>query len=279
MHPARSAKALYRRVLHAYYKRASDRIISKIPRTEVRTCWCGGSLQELVNYPQYGVCGLCGCYVNRRPPVPEVLSEFYSLENYWRIRQKLHGLPPIEKRAQLYRADGRIDYWLGLIKKHGFDSGDVIEVGCAPGLLLAELTRKGYRCLGVEADISVAKWVNQATGIEVRHGLFPRIDLPTCDLFLAFDVAEHTAEPVAFWKGIADRMRPEGLAIIQTPIEFCDYSRPFKSRPEFFDGQEHLYLYADSTVRKLAEIAGLRIEALGDAMGGYLSQYCILRKH
>lgn len=278
LHPIKSTKTLYQRGQTAYYKRASERVTSKFPRRDITQCWCGGSLKQLLDHAQYGACIACGCYVNLRPPTPESLKGLYSLDSYWRLRQRVHGIPPIEKRAELYRSDGRLGYWMDLIKHYGPRSGNVIEIGCAPGVLLSDLKDRGYRCTGVEPSASVVEWIRHNTGVEVQEGLFPGIHLPPCDLLLAFDVAEHTADPVGFWCGMAKVLQPGGVAIVQTPIECSNYAQPFKTRPEFFDGLEHLYLYTDTSVRKLAKLACLEILALEDAMGGYLSQVCVLNK-
>lgn len=278
LHPLRSIRAAYQGGKTAYYKRASERAIAKLPREKITRCWCGGSLAQLLAHPRYGACAECGCYVNLYPPTADSLKEFYSLDNYWRLRQRFHGIPPIEKRAELYWSDGRVKYWLHLIKQYGPGSGNVIEIGCAPGILLSELTRRGYKCIGVEPDASVAAWIRRNAGVEVVEGLFPRLKLPSCDLLLAFDVAEHSPDPVGFWKEIARLLEPGGVAIVQTPIEYSDYAQPFKTRPEFFDGQEHLYLYTDKSVRKLIQLAGLDLVTMGDAMGGYLSQFCVVAR-
>jgi len=277
-HPIKSAKGLFRRGREAYYRRLGERFEATVPRRDVNQCWCGGSLLPITGIAQYGACESCGCYVNRRPPTSESLKEIYSLDNYWRVRQRLMGVPPIEKRADFYRDDGRIGYWLNLIEQYGPTSGTVIEIGCAPGALLSELERRGFDCIGVEADASVADWIRRNAEVKVEEGLFPWLELPSCDLFLAFDVAEHTSDPIAFWVGIANSLKPGGKAIIQTPIEYSDYAYPFKTRREFFDGLEHLYLYTDTSVRKLAQLANLELTTLGDAKGGYLSQLCILSK-
>ena len=277
LHPFKSATSLYRRAETSIYRSLSDRAVSKIPRRDITRCWCGGSLKPLAINPQYGVCLECGCYVNLRSFIPESLKGFYSLENYWRLRQKVMGVPPIEKRAEVYRADGRLEYWLELIRRYGPSSGSVVEVGCAPGILLSELTRSGYRCVGVEADASVADWIRQNAKVEVREGIFPGVQLPPCDLLLAFDVAEHTPEPLAFWKGIADALAPDGVAIVQTPVERRDYADPFKTRRDFFDGVEHLYLYTDMSIRRLTQLANLELVALEDAIGT-LGQVCVLGK-
>ena len=281
LHPARSARSLYRlssaSVKRWAAQRAIRRMSAKIPRGRRDTCWCGGTLTGFAAHPSYGVCVECSCYVNRVPPLPEALRDVYSLDNYWHARQRTKGYPTIEARAESYRSDGRLDYWLSLVGHHGPRKGTVVEVGCSPGVLLAELKRQGYDCVGVEPDESVAAWITGHTTVAVRAGLFPGLELPRCDLFLAFDVAEHTHDPLAFWSEISRLLRPGGVAILQTPVERCDYRNPFKQRPDFFDDVEHLFLYTDISVEKLTASAGMRLTSLEDAIGT-LGQICVCSK-
>jgi SAM-dependent methyltransferase len=207
------------------------------------------------------------------------LTAVYSLDAYWRHRQVSKGILPIEKRGELYRKDGRLAYWLGLVKRYGPSSGRVIEVGCAPGVLLAELGKSGYECIGVEASDSVAAWLRRTQNLDVRTGIFPGVKLPACGLLLALDVAEHTPSPASFWTEIGCLLRPSGKAIIQTPIECRDYEHPFKTRSDWFDDIEHLFLYSDKSVRRLAELGSLEILNLEDTPPPLnLGQVCVLRK-
>jgi len=284
LHPVRSARGLYRRGqgaydqrMVAYYKTLSNRIVSKMARGTVSSCWCGGALKPLGSNAEYSACKECGCYVNVRPPLPEALKEFYSLDGYWRIAQKAYKTPPIERRGELYRSDGRLNYWLELVDRYAPKPCKAIEIGCAPGILLSELSGRGYECVGVEPHDSTAQWIRENVHVKVLEGIFPGVQLPKCDLFLSFDVAEHTPTPLGFWEGIADVLNPGGIAILQTPIERTDYENPFKGRPDFFDGIQHLYLYSDKSVKKLTQMANLELLALEDAIGT-LGQSCILRK-
>ena len=277
LHPVRSARSLYRRSCASFLKWTADRRYGEIPRGRRDTCWCGGRLTDLAAHPSYGVCSDCSCYVNRVPPLPEALREVYSLDNYWRVRQKMKGYPTIERRAELYRSDGRLQYWLSLVERYGAANGTVVEVGCSPGVLLSELKRQGYDCIGVEADEAVAEWITEHISVPVRAGLFPGVDLPRCDMFLAFDVAEHAHDPLAFWSEISRLLRPGGVAILQTPVERRDYQNPFKERQDFFDDMEHLFLYTETSVERLTASAGLRLDSLQDAMGT-LGQICVCSK-
>lgn len=221
-------------------------------------CWCGGQLLRFKWHRSYGVCAECGCYVNRRPLLREELARLYSFGLYWHIRQKVKGNPPIERRPETDRADGRIDYWLGLVQRYCAPGARVIEVGCGHGVLLAELAQRGYRRIGVEVDEKVAAWVRDNMNVEVRAGLFPGVDLPDCDLFLALDVIERSPSPDEFMGAAAGLLRPGGAAIIQTPIDRYDYLPPFGDMcHRVFDEVEHMYVFTPQSIRRLGEMAGL----------------------
>jgi SAM-dependent methyltransferase len=284
LHPLNSARSLYQLGKRAYksretayYKRVCERANSKIKRGEVSQCWCGGALRPLASSVEYAACEVCGCYVNIRPPLPEGLKEFYSLKGYWRMCQKAYATVPIEERGELYRSDGRLDYWLSLVQRYAPGPCSAVEIGCAPGVLLSELAARGYDCTGVEPHGSTAEWIRRTAKIKVLEGMFPGVVLPRCSLLLSFDVAEHTPTPMAFWSGISDSLNSGGVAIIQTPIECVDYENPFKDRPDFFDSIQHLYLYTDRSIGKLTSLANLELLSLEDALGT-LGQVCVLRK-
>lgn len=222
------------------------------------------------------MCAKCGTYVNKFPPVQEDLEKLYSLNRYWRTRQRLKRFPTIDGRATLYRSDGRLKLWLDLIEKYGPGSGKVIEVGCAPGILLEELSARDYDCTGVEISGDVANWM-RAKGIDVRAGFFPGINLPQCHLFLAFDVLEHSPCPVEFLREAGRHLVPNGVAIIQTAIDRYDYQPPFGPRFDMFDDLEHLFLFTDKAIEALSIEAGLEIVSLREGLwlGG---EACVFRK-
>lgn len=262
LHPLRSSKTLYGIIKHQLVRYLAERHFRNIRRGQRDRCWCGGELLPFKWHRSYGVCANCGCYVNRYPPLN--LQELYSFDFYWHVIQRFHGNPTIEHRAQAYKSDGRLDYWLQIIQRYGPKEGTVIEVGCSPGILLAELQARGYRCIGVEPDERTARWIRENMGVEVQTGLFPEVDLPFCDLFLAFDVLEHSPCPDRFLQEAARLLNPEGIAILQTHVERYDYHHPFKERPDLFNDLEHLFLFTDTAIFRLASLARLEILKLED---------------
>jgi len=278
LHPLRSAKSACRRVSQSIYSLRAKRQFRNICRGQRDHCWCGGELLPFKWHPSYDVCAECDCYVNRRPPLLEELNRLYSFDLYWHTRQRLKGYPAIEHRPMNDRSDGRVDYWLGLIQRYGPSAGRVVEVGCGHGVLLAELKARGYDCIGVEPDDRTAAWTRGQTGLDIRPGFFPCVDLPKCDLFLAFDVIEHSQEPEAFMRAAAQLLNQNGVAIIQTPIDRYDYQPPFGERFEAaFDDLEHLYLFSDEAMRQLALRSGLQIVTLNERLWLH-HEVCVFRK-
>jgi len=259
LHPIRSAMSLYRMMNRYVYSYFAKRQFSNIRRGRRDRCWCGGGLVPFKWHPSYGICANCGCYVNWHPPLPEELKRLYSFDLYWRTRQRLKGHPTIEHRPVNDRSDGRVDFWLWLIERYGASAKRVVEVGCGSGVLLAELKSCGYKCIGVEPDEQTAKWVRQNMGLDVRPGIFPHVDLPKCDLFVALDVLEHSPNPEGFMRGAAELLNPGGVAIIQTPIDRYDYEPPFGNMfGKVFDDLEHLFIFSATSISRLVDTLELR---------------------
>jgi len=237
------------------------RYYESLPKMHQESCWCGDVLDPLVVNPSWAFCRQCGTFVNLYPPNPLFCQEIYSLKPYWRGRANLHGTPDIAKRGHLYLSDGRLAYWLSVIGQYGPVKGRVIEVGCAPGILLQCLYEQGYECLGVEVAQDTAEWVGHHTGVKVLTGVFPHVNLPPCDVFLALDVLEHSYDPLGFMKGVHDVLNPGGKAIIQSPIppsdqnydikELCngDFKRMFNDL--------HVFIFNTNAIHQLAELSDL----------------------
>src|SRR5258708_2749754 len=225
---ARNVATRARRV--AYRRVVADRQLARLVRSTRAECWCGGGLLPFPWNASYGTCERCGTYVNRRPIVGEQLARLYELDLYWHVKQRADGMPPIEERRAVDDGDGRVQRWLELVEEHTPCPGVAVEVGCSHGLMLERLASRGWTCVGVEVDPVLAAQTSVVTGIDVRAGVFPGPDLPACNLFLAFDVLEHSADPLAFMVEARRLLRTGGIAIVQTPIDRYSGDPPF-ARP------------------------------------------------
>lgn len=231
------------------YNKSSANDCKQVPKG---FCWCGGGLQSVFFHPDYCRCKECGTYISNYHHNAESYKEFYGFQNYWIDWQKKKGCPIIYHRIENDIQDGRVDYWINMIKKYAPQKGLAIEVGCAHGILLKRLEEQNWKTLGVEVSEEVAKWTQKTLGIEVMSGIFPNISLPQCDLFLAMDVIEHSTDPMAFVRKIYDVLNHNGIAIIQAPLDQeVDYP-PFQPRVDaVFDHMEHLHLFTRNSIARL----------------------------
>jgi len=278
LHPVRTVLLIYHMGKVSLYRAFHSKEPKNLRRSEIEACWCGGSLSAFKLHASYGVCTSCGTYVNRRPPVDEELSRIYSFDYYWHRRQKLRGDPVIEHRPANDRSDGRVGYWLEVISRYGPASGRVIEIGCGSGVLLSELQKRSYECIGVDVDEKSAAWVRETMALDVRAGIFPDVDLPSCSLFLALDVIEHAKRPHHFMKRAAELLVRGGVAIIQAPIDRYAYPRPFGKRfTDAFDDVEHLFVFTDKSMRALAAYSGLEVVTLDERLW-LMGELAVFRK-
>ena len=277
LHPLRALNSLARKTNRRLGRARLQRQFRTLRRGRVDHCWCGGDLLEFQWHPSYGICARCGCYVNRRPLLKEELQRFYSFDVFWHSWYRMKGGSTIEERAEVYRQDGRLAYWLRLIERYAPDRGRVIEIGCSPGVLLSELQRRGYECLGVEPDQRTADWIQRQLNVDVRTGFFPDVKLPPADLALAFDVLEHVPNPELFLNGLARLLNPGGIVILQAPIDRYGDQPPFKEHFDVFDDTEHLHIFTERAIEELARRAGLEILNCTERFRP-IHEICILRK-
>jgi len=274
----RQLRSDYESIRKRTYNYFVDRQRRKVRRRHLDRCWCGGELLPFEWHKNYGVCATCGSYVDRRPPIQEELKRVYSFDLYWHGLQSRKGHPTIEQRTVNDLSDGRVDYWLGLVERYGPRRGTVVEVGCAHGVMLAAMRERGYECIGVEPDERTAAWTRSNTNLDIRAGFFPDVPLPECDLLLAFDVLEHSPDPLAFMRGAAAVLRAGGIAIIQSPVDRYDSEPPFGGRFESaFDDLEHLYLFTDKAMRELASRGGLEVVNVTERLWLH-HEICVFRK-
>jgi SAM-dependent methyltransferase len=278
LHPIRTTRILCHTATTSFYRAFLAKELHDIRRDYLNECWCGGSLTPFEWHGSYGICKQCGTYVNRRPPLQEELSRIYSFDYYWHTRQKMRGNPSIENRPSNDQSDGRVDYWLKLIDQYHPVRGRVIEIGCGSGVLLSELQSRGYECIGVDVDEKSAAWIRDNMALDVRAGIFPDVELPSCTLFLAFDVLEHTRRPHEFMKRAAELLPAGGIAIIQAPIDRYESHPPFGRRFEdAFDDLEHLFIFTDKAMRGLAAYSGLEVLSLDQTLW-LMGELAVFRK-
>jgi SAM-dependent methyltransferase len=217
-------------------------------------------------------CGSCGlCYI----PSPGVPPPFAAPKAEARdrlVRDTIRRYPNLaraeEERLNLLNARWRLD----LIRRHR-DGGRLLEVGCGRGDFL-KAASESFEVWGVEPDPNLAGAASSRA--RVFNGFVGDAPWTDFDIAASFHVIEHVPSPSRFLEGIAGRLRPGGLLVVETPDIG---SWPFRIRQsrwrQFIPG--HHFFFDRTTLPRLLEKCGFRLDRLS-RVGKYASPALILNR-
>ncbi|HMD32845.1 MAG TPA: class I SAM-dependent methyltransferase [Candidatus Acidoferrales bacterium] len=192
------------------------------------------------------------CSVVYTAPRPPVMDRFYPRQ------YRAYGRVVTRVLSMLYNL--RTARWAGL-KPEG---GNVLEVGCGPGLMLAAFHRRGWKVLGIERNEAVAGAARQALGLEIVTTPVEQLPVDSrFDLIVMFQVFEHLGDPMPVLRECARRLAPGGRLLINVPNFASWQSRFAGDRWLHLDVPRHLNHFTPETLAATLERAGLQLADLG----------------
>lgn len=174
-------------------------------------------------YKDYEICYECGSYHSTAQvdPVTLYCGDYWSNEN---------GRSTLEE--QIYNITEELTCGISKVDKiinfvpYGTDS--VLEIGCAPGVLLKNLNKCGYKTYGIEPNKKYIPFIeNQCVEAVIWDGFFPN-NVPfwnhsfnkniQFDCIIGMDILEHIDDYDVFINGVKNRLSDRGTAIFMVPI-------------------------------------------------------------
>jgi SAM-dependent methyltransferase len=147
--------------------------------------------------------------------------------------------------------------------RHEAARGDLLEIGCGPGFLLAELRDLGWNVTGVELSDYAVHHARETLHLDVRLGSIDSLDLGESSFDAVFmgDVLEHLPRPVEVLERVHRLLRPGGVLLVAIPSTMNLLSaklgmQMYRSRGKFKTLRippYHLYEYTPRTIRSLLE--------------------------
>ena len=205
--------------------------------------------------PDYELCSKCGTFHSTKALIPE---EIYS-KDYWSEKWKHSTID-----EQQYNVDVHTEFG---VTKNQFtlnrivsDKNAVLELGCAPGILLRRLREDvGFtRVVGVDTDAGYEADIRRIGSHdgELLFGYFPEVmvhaDSWTFSCIIGLDLFEHVPKPVEFLSECHRLLTTNGQLFMMLPIVSPD--EPMDAR--FFHPVEHIYIYSQRHVSELLQAAG-----------------------
>jgi 2-polyprenyl-3-methyl-5-hydroxy-6-metoxy-1,4-benzoquinol methylase len=201
----------------------------------------------------YRRCRVCGLVYQNPRPVFRDLKERYR-DNYFE-----YEVTNQENFFQLMK--------LGL-RDIGFDKlfptvkGDrcFLDIGCATGLLLNHMQKKGWDCRGVELCRESAEYGVRRFGLTIFIGTLEQASFPKSffDAVHLSHLIEHVPDPRGLLFEIRRILKPEGHLILTTPNVDGLQARIARERWRSAI-PDHVYLFSKKTMRSLLFDTGYTI--------------------
>jgi len=139
-------------------------------------------------------------------------------------------------------------------------SGSLLDLGCSTGSFLESLAGGQWKLHGIEMSPDAAKRAVARSGATVFVGdvLSAPFEPGSFDVITCFDVLEHVYNPRQVMTRIREWLKPGGVFYVLVPnIESAEY-RIFNTYWYGLELPRHLSHFSPKSLRKLAEIVGLR---------------------
>jgi 2-polyprenyl-3-methyl-5-hydroxy-6-metoxy-1,4-benzoquinol methylase len=218
---------------------------------------CGGAASPFIVRDGFPIvkCQTCG-FMFALLPEGYDLSALYKRDSYWNEGGEIHYL------------SGYDHYWRGVrpyyearlpVIRALATGSRMLEIGCADGKFLALARRSGFEISGVEMSATMRERCSQALACPV----YPSIEelppsTPPFDCVVAFEVIEHTADPIGLMRKVRELTAPGGLVALSTPNFGCESARQSPEGFMHFSPPAHVCYFDFATLSRCAEKAGLR---------------------
>jgi len=227
-------------------------------------------------------CRRCGhVFVKNSPITPDNINEFYTMDDF-KGKRSLQELEYPDYYSDCF-ADYEQKSNSSLVLKQFeekatyFDSqfpkgGKILDVGCATGVFLDMMKKRGWEVEGVEVSDELASYARDKFGAKVHVMDLTRekLDSGPFHVITLFDVIEHIPDPNLMIAACKDLLVENGLLFLRTPTEEAllrDIAKGFYwitfKKVDFpmswFYSFEHLHSFSLKTLKYLLRKHGLVI--------------------
>jgi 2-polyprenyl-3-methyl-5-hydroxy-6-metoxy-1,4-benzoquinol methylase len=202
-------------------------------------------------------CRQCGlCYVGHRKS-QLTFGSGAAADVLQRVREANAALPQLRLEEEQRLAVLNARWRLQLIRDRR-SSGKLLEVGCARGDFLRVASGE-FDVFGVEPNPELAE--SAATAAPIHRDVIETLAWKDFDVAASFHVIEHVDSPRRFVQAIAERLKPGGLLVLETPDIGSITYRLMKRRWRQFI-PEHYFFFTHRTMTKLLDESGFTVDRI-----------------
>jgi 2-polyprenyl-3-methyl-5-hydroxy-6-metoxy-1,4-benzoquinol methylase len=149
------------------------------------------------------------------------------------------------------------------LTQHYKPSGQLLDVGCGPGLLLKVARQHGYQVRGCD----IATWATQYArdnGLDVQTGELESIHYPDreFDVVALNHALEHVRQPIELLREIRRILKEDGIVVVGVPNFDSLMAHMMRRRWAGLLPDQHLWHFTPRTLRWILERADFSVRTL-----------------
>ena len=197
-------------------------------------------------------CARCGLVFQNPQPVFEDLRGRYA-ENYFQY--ELENEANFFNLMRLGLRDIRFDELSSAFPT----PRRFLDVGCATGMLLADLRERGWEVQGVELCRQSAEYGIRSRGLDIRIGTLEEAALPEASFHVVHfsHLIEHVPDPWGLLREVHRLLVDGGYVVVTTPNIAGFQARLFRERWRSAIA-DHLTLFSKRTLKQMLAATGYR---------------------
>jgi len=208
-------------------------------------------------------CCTCGLMRTNPRPTPEKM-DFYYPDNYGPyLGTRVQQAAPTRYSGfkKLFRPLVRLLFKFNTNILPHLPPGRMLEVGCASGAFLHQMSEQGWEVEGIEFSVKAASAAAQL-GFSIHAGPLETAPTPKklFDLIVGWMVLEHLHDPIGGLRKLHEWSRPDAWLVLSVPNSGALEFRLFKERLYALHLPNHLYHFTPETLKKVLMASGWSLE-------------------
>ena len=134
----------------------------------------------------------------------------------------------------------------------------LLDVGCSSGYFIEVALENGFDAYGIELSsraISLAKENIRKRITQGDVNILGQSGENPYDVIVAFDIIEHTQDPLLFLRSIKELLKPGGCIVLSTPDTGHFVRSVMGSRWPMLQPLQHTYLFSKRAISRALEMA------------------------
>lgn len=206
-------------------------------------------------------CRTCGLMRTTPRPTPETIGYYYPDDYGPYLGTQVRQTEPASRIKKLLKPLVKRVFNFNTQCLPSLAPGRMLEVGCASGAFLHEMSSQGWQVQGIEFSEKAAQAAAQL-GYRVHAGPLETAPPPEepFDLIVGWMVLEHLHDPIGGLKKLREWAKPGAWLVLSIPNAKSLEFRLFKEKWYALQVPTHLHHFTPETIRRILLAGGWKLE-------------------